>query len=488
MVLFVLLMMGQTVLKENGTATDAAIATALCIGVVNAFSSGIGGGGFMVIKPPACRLKPNCTTSLPITIDFRETIPGGDRYAKAFIKNNTLSRIGGLAVGIPGELAGFEMAYGLYGGGVSWERLFEPSITLARGFEVGDALYDHLTSQEARWIKSKPEWDQIYKFGQTQKGDWIQRDAYAKTLEIVARDGIKAFYNGQLTKSLVETINREGGHVSSTDFETYRAIVKPAQTTRYLNRTIWTTDNPSSGPMLIYLLNLLEGYQLNQAPRDVLNEHRILEALKFAYARRTELADPRFLNQTQLDRIGSFVNKAFAEQTRQKIDDERTYDYQHYEPRYDGIEHAGTTHISVIDRDGSAVGLTSTVNLDFGSHVMDPKTGVIFNNENDDFSIPGRSNHFDLFSSPLNYPLKGKRPMSSMCPMIIENEEEVWAVLGSSGGSRIPSSVLGTLLKLDWGYDLSHAIEDARIHHQLLPNLVRSSPFPFMRAGALWRQ
>ncbi|KAH9815021.1 gamma-glutamyltranspeptidase [Melampsora americana] len=470
---------GLDVLKENGTATDAAIATALCVGVVNCFSSGIGGGGFMVIKPPPCRSRKDCKAEPPISIDFRETISGSDYYVKNFLNNPKSSQVGGLSIGIPGELSGFDLAFSKYGGGVSWSRIFEPSIKLSREFKVGDALnqklYNNDGDDHSQWMKSKPEWmDVFFPDGReiSHVGDLIKRENYSNTLKIIADQGIKPFYQGDIAKQLVDVINREGGQVSMEDFANYQAIVRPALHTTYLNRTIWTTENPSSGPMMIYLLNILEGFQLNRVPRTELEEHRFIESLKFAFARRTELGDPDFLNSTQQDRILSFIPKTFADQTRAKIDN-KTYDYKHYDPRYDTVENHGTTHISVLDQWGSAVSLTSTVNLVFGSQVMDPITGIILNDENDDFSVKGKSNHFNLFSSPLNYPQKGKRPVSSMAPIIVEDQEEVWAVLGASGGSRIPSAVAGTLLKLDWGYDLSHAIEDARVHHQLLPNQAR---------------
>lgn len=470
---------GLDVLKENGTATDAAIATALCVGVVNCFSSGIGGGGFMVIKPAPCRTRKDCQPETPISIDFRETISGGDYYSKNFLNDPKTSQVGGLAIGIPGELSGFDSAFRKYGGGVSWSRIFEPSIKLSKEFHVGHALNQKLYHDDgddhSQWIKSKPEWrDVFFPNGRevSHVGDLIKRENYSNTLEIIANQGIEAFYRGDIAKQLVDVINREGGKVTKEDFANYQAIVKPALSTTYLNRTVWTTENPSSGPMMIYLLNILEGFRLNRVPRTELEEHRFIESLKYAFARRTELGDPAFLNSTQLDRIQSFIPKSFADQTRSKIDN-KTYDYKHYDPRYDTVESHGTTHISVLDQWGSAVSLTSTVNLVFGSQVMDPITGIILNDENDDFSVKGKSNHFDLFSSPLNYPERGKRPVSSMAPIIVADQEEVWAVLGASGGSRIPSAVASTLLKLDWGYDLSHAIEDARVHHQLLPNQAR---------------
>lgn len=483
---------GINVLKDNGTATDAAIATALCVGVVNSFSSGIGGGGFMIIKPPAGCTKKPCPSRTPITIDFRETIPDGEFYSEQFLRTPSKSEKGGLSIGIPGELAGFQAAYQRYGGGVSWKRIFQPSIDLAKNFSVGPALAAKLSSpQIASWMKTKHEWQSVFQPNHQipQTGDWIQRPHYARTLEIIAEEGIDPFYHGRIAEQLVETINREGGRVSLSDFQAYAPIIGQAINTTYHGYNIWTTGPPSSGAMLLHVMNILERYSLHEEPRSALAEHRFIESLKYAFSARTELGDPRFMNSSELARIELIQSKSYGLNISQKIDDMRTYDYMHYQPKYDIVEDHGTTHLSVIDGFGSVVSLTSTVNLNFGSNVMDGLNGVILNDENDDFSIKGRSNAFDLFSSPLNYPVTGKRPVSSMAPIIVDyvgggggranstttgwpDEAEFFCALGASGGSRIFSAVIGTLLKLLWGYDISHAIEDARVHHQLLPNEV----------------
>ncbi|PLW34574.1 hypothetical protein PCANC_19828 [Puccinia coronata f. sp. avenae] len=491
---------GINVLKDNGTATDAAIATALCVGVVNSFSSGIGGGGFMIIKPPsACNntQTPCSPPPPPTTIDFRETIPDGEFYSEEFMKTPSKSEKGGLSIGIPGELAGFQAAYQRFGGGVSWKRIFQPSIDLARNFSVGPALAKPLSNPKTvSWMKAKPEWQSVFQPNHkvSQVGDRVQRPNYARTLEIIAEHGIHPFYRGTIAQHLVDTINREGGKVTLEDFKAYQPIIGQAINTSYHGYNIWTTGPPSSGVILLHVMNILERYSLHEHPRTALAEHRFIESLKYAFSARTELGDPKFMNASELARVELIQSKTYGFQTSQKIDDQQTYEYMHYKPKYDIVEDHGTTHLSVIDRFGSVVSLTSTVNLNFGSNVMDAMTGVILNDENDDFSIKGRSNAFDLFSSPLNYPATGKRPVSSMAPIIVDSlsaghplplgvvvspifddplhHPEFFCALGASGGSRIFSAVIATLLKLLWGYDLSHAIEDARVHHQLLPNEV----------------
>ncbi|OAV94012.1 gamma-glutamyltransferase [Puccinia triticina 1-1 BBBD Race 1] len=484
---------GINVLKDNGTATDAAIATALCLGTVNSFSSGIGGGGFMIIKPPAgCKqtsTKP-CSAQTPIAINFRETMPDGNFFAASTLKNSSVSEVGGPSISIPGELAGFDAAYRRFGGGVSWKRIFQPSIDLAKNFTVGFALASKISIPDIEsWMESKPEWQTVFQPNHqpAQSGDWIQRPHYARTLEIIAEQGIHPFYHGEIAEQLVETINREGGRVDLKDFQSYQPVIEQAINTTYHGYNVWTTGAPSSGGILLHILNILERYSLHHHPRDALSEHRFAESLKFAAAARTELGDPKFLNSTHLARLEQIRSKAYGLETSLKIDDNRTYDYSHYNPKYDNVEDHGTTHLSVIDRFGSVVSLTSTINLYFGSNVMDPVNGIILNDQNDDFGVQGRSNAFNLLSSPFNHPVTGKRPLSSAAPTIVdylhpqpnkkddepqlENQPpEFFCALGASGGSRIYGAVAGTFLKLLWGYDISHAIEDPRLHHQLLPN------------------
>ncbi|POW13716.1 hypothetical protein PSHT_07645, partial [Puccinia striiformis] len=445
---------GIEVLKENGTSTDAAIAAAICIGVVNSFASGIGGGGFMIIKPR------RGSTTDPITIDYRETASDDPQSGHNHRK--------GRLVGIPGQIAGFHKAYQISGGGVSWYRIFKPSIDLATNFTVEFYLIDLL--------------DHYFNINQNagkhpaRLGDWIQRSNYAHTLQIIAEQGIKPFYEGEIAQQLVDTINREGGKASMEDFRAYTPIVDRAINTTYHGYNIWTTRPPSSGIILLHMMNILERYSLHDHPRTELSEHRFIEALKYGFSARTELGDPRYMTPAQLSRLDVIKPPNII-----AINDSRTYEYSHYEPKFDILDDHGTSSLSVIDRYGSVTSLTTSINIDFGAKIMDPINGIILNNQIDDFSIRGQSNPYHLSSSPLNYQEKGKRPLSSMSPIIVDyigedrsrndnREHEFFAAISASGGSRIFGSVAGTLLKLLWGYDIAHAIEDPRVHHQLLPD------------------
>ncbi|KAM0789373.1 hypothetical protein ACM66B_000203 [Microbotryomycetes sp. NB124-2] len=479
---------GVDVLREGGTATDAGIAAAVCIGTTNMFSSGIGGGGFMVIRPSTSHhnLNKNCTR--PIAIDFRETAPAAatphmfsPRPDDPDFDPARASRIGGLSVGVPGELRGLEAAYNACGGGVSWARLFEPSIKLARESKVGKELARRLNSAiftkdpMSAWMLDEDEWRELFApDGRLLvQGETLKREAYAQTLERISKEGVDVFYKGDIAQSLVKAVQDAGGILTLEDFAAYAVDVKPAFESMYLNRTIYTTHYPSAGPILANLLNTLETYEdFVESGKNALTLHRFVEALKFSFAARTEVGDPYFIDNDE--RLAEIPTKRYARAVRSNITDDRTHHLNYYHPRFDLREDHGTTHLSAIDKWGSAISLTSTVNLIFGSRVLDRNTGVILNDEMDDFSVPGVPNAFGLRPSPFNYPEGGKRPASSTSAMIMESNDgqDVLVAAGGSGGSRIFGSVAQVLMHLDWGYDVANAVEQQRLHDQLLPQLV----------------
>lgn len=232
----------------------------------------------MVIRPAG-----NAT---PISIDFRETSPSGSD-ANMYTGSAAASRIGGLAVGVPGELRGFEAAYKLHGGGVSWERIFRPNIELAKKYKVSTELARRLDKFGSFMLLSETSavWREIFApSGQlARKGDIISRPAYAATLEKLAKHGADAFYTGEIAKSSIKTIKAAGGRMSLDDLANYKAIVQPAVKGTYRNRTLYSTHAPSAGPVLIHLLNILEHYDLPEQGRTPLNTHRFVEALKCKY-------------------------------------------------------------------------------------------------------------------------------------------------------------------------------------------------------------
>lgn len=306
--------MTSPVLRENGTAVDAAITTALCVGVVNSFSSGIGGGGFMVIRPPSSHRhglpatydairNPLCAH--PISIDFRETAPLAshpDMFTAAARPDdpswdpNRASKVGGLAVGVPGELRGFQAAYEACGGGVSWERIFRPVAQLAREFRVGKELHRRLNARWtggdsgptiSEWMKDEEDWRAMFmrpggdEF--LQEGDIVRREAYGRTLEKLGKEGADVFYEGDIADRIVETVRKQGGILTKDDMRSYKAVVRRAEEGTYRGRKYYTGSYPSGGPIIRMLLNVLDGYaDFVDGGQTGLSEHRFIEALKCA--------------------------------------------------------------------------------------------------------------------------------------------------------------------------------------------------------------
>lgn len=453
---------GVDVLKEGGSAMDAIIAAQLCIGTINAFSSGIGGGGFLLVRDS------NGTSE---TLDFREVAPLASNKTM-FVKNPELARFGGLSVGVPGEVLGMEIAHKKYGK-LPWKRLFEPSIKLSReGFKVPHELANRLSMFKEIIINNK-QYSAIYApngklLGE---GDLLIRKNYSDTLESIANNGSYVFYNGYIAESLVNFIGESGGIMTLEDFQIFQPVTRQPVIGYYNGRKVITTDLPTSGPALIAMLNILERYQLIKDGMNDVNLHRIIEAMKFGFALRTEMGDPLFINNTE--RVLEIMTKNYSGKLRQNISDSQTFEPLYYNPIYDVVEDHGTTHLSAIDKYNQSVSYTSTVNLVWGSRVMDPSTGIILNDEMDDFSIPGVTNYFGLKPSPFNFVEPRKKPLSSCLPVIIETDGQVETILGGSGGARIISSVLQFILNIyDFDMNVLEAINHPRVHHQLVPNLV----------------
>ncbi|KAF8984353.1 hypothetical protein BGZ46_008220 [Entomortierella lignicola] len=454
---------GVQVLKDGGNAVDAAVASCLCIGTVNMFSAGIGGGGFMTIRLP------NGTVEV---IDFRETAPAGAN-PNMYKKDPLLAQKGGLSVAVPGEIRGLGLAHSRYGK-LPWERLFAPSVKLAReGWAIGPELAKRLQIYKTM-METEPDWASTFAPNGTvlREGQKIQRKSLADTLETIGKEGVDAFYTGPIAQSMVDHIKANGGILDMNDMKSYKPLIKKPMIGYYQGRKIYTSPAPTSGPVLISILNILERYDLGRFKANAnVEAHRLVEAMKFGYAQRTELGDPDF---TDLEsKIQNILSKDTAGLIRANISDSRTFPVEYYNPQWGPIDNHGTTHMSTVDRDNMAVALTSTVNLVFGSKLLDPKTGIILNDEMDDFSIPGTPNAFGLQPSPYNYPQPGKRPLSSCVPTIIERDGQFELALGGSGGSRILTSVLQVILNIyNHEYNAMEAIEAPRIHHQLMPNFV----------------
>ncbi|KAJ1916811.1 hypothetical protein IWQ60_007987 [Tieghemiomyces parasiticus] len=450
---------GADILRQDGSAVDAAIAAALCIGVVHSFSSGIGGGGFALVR--------NATDRAEL-VDFRETAPAA-ATVDMYQDDITLAQVGGLAVAVPGEIRGFALAHHRYGR-LPWADLFRPAIRLARDGFTADKILDLVLQRERDLIFKDPGFRESYTVDGRliRQGDTVYRSRLAATLETVAREGADAFYTGRLAHSMVAEARRRGGIITTADFAGYSPLLRPALRSTYRGRTVVTGPPPTSGPVLLLLLNTLELLPFTEGPTYV-NYQRLIEAFKFAYAKRTFLGDPDFVNIA--NHTARIVDKDLAVAIRRNITDDHTHPVDYYSPDYDVQEPHGTTHISILDRRGQAVSLTTTVNLAFGSKVMDPVSGVILNNEMDDFSTQNKSNAFGYYPSPNNKIVRGKRPLSSSVPVILEQGGQVQFVAGASGGSRIISAVAQVLVNtLDFNLPLNEAVDRSRLHHQLIPH------------------
>lgn len=454
---------GLQILKDGGNAVDSAVATAICIGTLNSFSSGIGGGGFLTVRL-------NSTVSK--FIDFRETAPAA-ATERMYNANGTSSTRGGLAVAVPGEVAGLWMAHSSWGR-LPWADLFTPSINLARnGFTVNEIMASRIHNLAAYVSKDSPFASIFFNANGNPLtvGQTVYRTNYSKTLEAVAKDH-SSFYKGPIAQHMIDEIQKSQGIMTMQDLANYSARMEDPLVGWYNGLKIITGPPPSSGAILISILNILERYQFSVSGMTGLNLHRMIEAFKHGFAQRTELGDPAFLPANNSLRVAEFISKEYAAQIRAQISDSQTYPVDHYHPQFDTIETPGTTHISVVDSARMAVSMTSTVNLGFGAKLMNRETGIILNNEMDDFSSPNITNAFGLRPSKNNFIEPGKRPLSSCVPTIIERDGELAMAIGASGGSRIiTATVQGILNVLDFNMNIQESISAKRVHDQLIPEV-----------------
>ncbi|KAH9048353.1 gamma-glutamyltranspeptidase [Lactarius hengduanensis] len=463
---------GVQILKDGGNAVDSAVGTTFCIGVVNMFSSGIGGGGFMTVRlPPSA---PGGTSEV-WTIDFRETAPALAN-STMYVERPVEARFGGLSVGVPGEVRGLAEAHKRWGK-LPWKRLVQPSVDIATGWTVGKELGLRIHWPRFRSLfLHNSDWSHIFAPNGVllKEGDTIQRVNLSRTLSLIAEQGPDALYHGEIADAIIGKIRAEGGIVTHKDLANYEVKVSRALEGTYRGRKVYTSHAPTSGPVLLHILNLMEKYDLPAEGRTDVNVHRLIEATKFGFAARTHICDPAFNNDP--DRIASKIPlKSYGTLISKNMTDDHTHPASYYQPMFDVPEDHGTSHTSIVDINGMAVAITSTVNLVFGSRVMDPVTGILFNDEMDDFSTPGVPNSFGLWPSPYNYPEAQKRPLSSTAPTIIENSDgSFYLALGGSGGSKIIPAIFQVILNIDWGLDIGSAIEYGRLHHQLYPEWVEA--------------
>lgn len=465
---------GVDVLRAGGNAIDAAVATGFALAVTYPRAGNIGGGGFMVIHLAVGRRD--------IAIDYRETAPAATTK-DVFLDSRgeadpEKSRSTGLAVGVPGTVAGLVLAHHKYGSGrLTLAQLIAPALALARdGFVIDGDLADTLASARplfARWPSSTKV---FFKDGAILSGGekLIQTDL-ARTLELIAQQGARGFYEGPVADGIARAVRDAGGRMTADDLKQYHAIERAPLRGRYRGYDIVSMPPPSSGGVhLIEMLNILEGFPSAQlAANSDLAPHLMVEAMKRAFADRAEfLGDPDFVQVP----VKKLVSRDYAARWRATIDRNRATpwkDIRAGNPAPRGGDN--TTHFSVIDRHGNAVANTYTLNLNYGVGLVAEGTGVLLNNELDDFAAkPGSPNAFGLVGGDANAPGPRKRPLSSMTPTIVLKNGKPFLVTGSPGGSRIITAVLQIIINvIDRGMNIADAVAAPRIHHQWLPDEVR---------------
>jgi gamma-glutamyltranspeptidase/glutathione hydrolase len=465
---------GVDILKKGGNAVDAAVATGLALAVTLPRAGNLGGGGFMLVYSAKAK-----TT---VAIDFREVAPAATQPTVFLAANGDavprLSRDTGLAVGVPGTVAGFALALEKYGSGTfTLADLVRPAADLARhGILVENDLADSLPKamRLRRWAASTaifmhPDGTPLV------HGDTLVQTDLASTLDTIARNGRGGFYEGAVAQKLVAAIAAAGGTMTLDDLKNYQAVEREPVRGTYRGHEIVSMPPPSSGGVhVIELLNILEGYKLREAGADSAAAiHDMAEAMKLAYADRAEyLGDPASVNVP----VKGLISKAYADMLRARILPDRARpaaEIRAVDPA--PYESDQTTHFSVVDAEGNAVSTTYTLNFSYGVGLVAAGTGVLLNNELDDFAAkPGAPNAYGLVGGAANAPGPRKRPLSSMAPTLMFKDGKLELVTGSPGGSRIITIVLEIILNtVDFGMNLAEATEAVRIHDQLLPDELR---------------
>ncbi|MGB2584699.1 MAG: gamma-glutamyltransferase [Pseudolabrys sp.] len=466
---------GIEILDRGGNAVDAAVAVGFALAVTYPRAGNIGGGGFMVIHLGK--------TGEDAAIDYRETAPAAATETMFLDANGEpdpkKSRDSGLSVGVPGTVAGLALAHAKYGSGkLSLAELIEPAIELARnGVEIVDDIADTLPLAQpriARWHSSAPVFlnsdGTVLMPGQ----DLLQPDL-AITLRAIASDGPKGFYEGPVAEKIVAAVRKAGGVMTTEDMKNYRAILREPVRGTYRGYDIVSMPPPSSGGVhLIEMLNILEGYDLAKLPRGE-SLHVLAEVMKRAYAdRATFMGDPDSVKMP----VAGLISKKYAAALQAQIGNRATPATEVRSGNPADFEGQNTTHFSVIDSDGNAVSNTYTLNFSYGLGLVAEGTGVLLNNELDDFtSKPGTANAYGLVGYNANLPGPGKRPLSSMTPTIVMKDGKPFLITGSPGGSRIISTVLQIIVNvIDFHLPVDQAVSAPRVHHQWQPDELSAEP------------
>jgi gamma-glutamyltranspeptidase/glutathione hydrolase len=459
---------GLRILQAGGNAVDAAVAVGYALAVVDPCCGNIGGGGFMLIRRADGR---------DGVINFRETAPRAarvDMYLDAAgnpVRDRSL--YGYLAAGVPGTVMGLDRALTQYGR-LGRAQVMAPAIALARdGVVLGEADAAILDGKAER-LAADPAAARIFLHpdgSHYRAGDRLVQPDLAATLALIAEQGPDAFYRGAIAQAVAAASAAQGGLLTAADFAAYTVTEAPPIGCAYRGYKILSAPPPSAGgTILCEMLNVLSGWDLAASGfGSAITVHRMAETMRHAYVdRNSVLGDPAFV-ANPLDRL---LSSEHAAAIRAAIDPDKATASASLGPGTAPHERPETTHYSVADGDGDAVAVTYTLNGFFGAAVVAPGTGVLLNNEMDDFATkPGAPNQFGLVQGEANAIAPGKRPLSSMTPTVVEQDGRPVLVLGSPGGPRIITAVLETLTNIvDFGLAPDKAVAAPRFHQQWLPD------------------
>jgi len=471
---------GVDIMKRGGNAVDAAVAVGLALAVVYPEAGNIGGGGFMLYRKSSGDVH---------AIDYREMAPksaGRDMFIDKdgkLIKGEGSSTIGFRASGVPGTLAGFDLAFRKYGSGkIKWADVVEPARLLAlNGYTLTRRLANLIVAYKEHLAKY-PDSNRIFlRNGNYYKeGDLFRQPDLAATLGRVKTNGATEFYTGETARLIAADMKANNGLITLEDLKNYQAKERTPLRGTYRGHQIITMPPPSSGGIvMLQVLNMLEAYDVRAMGYNSSAKYHVLaESMRRSFADRAEfMADPDFAKVPAAE----LIDKKYAERRRSTIDPKRataSSDIGHGEVAI--AEGMDTTHYTVVDPAGNVVTNTYTINDLYGSRVVPKGTGVLLNDEMDDFAAqPGKANMFGLIQGERNAVQPGKRPLSSMTPTIVlKKDGSLWFALGARGGPRIITAVLQSVINvIDHDMDIQRALDAPRIHQQWFPDEILFEPY-----------
>lgn len=459
---------GKEILYQGGNAVDAAVAVQFALAVTFPYAGNLGGGGFMVYRE---------ADGAAHSLDFREKAPAAAHRDMYLGEDGEpvpeMSQRGPLAVGVPGTVDGLWRAHKKFGK-LSWRKVLQPAVELAiEGYIATEHQAGWLNKVREDFVKYNPDGAYLVRDEPWEMGDKVVQEELGRTLQLIQDKGRDGFYHGPTADRIVDEMERGGGLITHQDLEDYEAQWREPVSGNYKNYRIISMPPPSSGGIaLLQMLHMIEGHPISEwGYRDPRTIHLLVEAERRAYADRAEfLGDPDHFPIP----IAELIEPDYAKERMKSFNPEKaslSADIGHGQPVKEPTE---TSHFSIIDLEGNAVSITVTLNSAYGSRVWVKDAGFLLNNEMDDFSAkPGVPNQYGLVGKEANAIAPGKRMLSSMTPTIIEKEGKPFMVLGTPGGSTIITSVLQCFLNVaEFGMTMRESVDQARYHHQWLPDLL----------------